>query len=351
MSPHDIALKALLAKSADSFDFFAAVRLIESWSSDKPRLATSAKASDEAIRFSQPPELGFQAASLAAFVENAGDGREQLAVNFMGLFGPHGALPLHLTEYARERLRHHQDPTFARFVDIFHHRMISLFYRAWANARPVVHYDRPETERFKFYTGALLGIGGTAFMAGDALNDHAKLFYAGHFAGQTKSPEGLRAILSDLLLMPVNIEEFIGEWMAIEPAEQTTIGLGAEFACLGQSALLGAQVWGCQHKFRIVLGAMTRAQYVSLLPGSKALAQLVAIVRNYIGDEMVWDAQLRLQNLEVPAELALGVPDCNPHSSMQGDAQLGWSTWLGPRQTTKDADDLRLNPYIQWHRA
>ena len=83
-----------------------------------------------------------------------GDGvPPRMEVFFFGLFGPHGPLPLHLTEYARNRLRQAGDPTFARFADIFHHRLLSLFYRAWANAQPTVNLDRPESDRFADYVG------------------------------------------------------------------------------------------------------------------------------------------------------------------------------------------------------
>lgn len=347
MPAHDLDALAQLAKAAGSFEFFAAVRQIECLHADKPKLGRSVKAGDDPVRFVQQPELGFQAASIAAFepADEAGE-PDTLAVNFMGLFGPHGALPLHLTEYARERLRHHQDPTLARFADIFHHRMVSLFYRAWADARPVVQNDRPADDRFRLYAGALMGIGGDAFTGRDALSDQAKLFYTGLFAGQTKSPDGLKAIIAGILAIPAEIEEFTGEWMAIEPAEQTRIGVSRDLACLGESAVLGANVWGCQHKFRLVLGPMTLAQYRALLPGSAALAQLAAIVRNYIGDEMVWDAKLVLQNREVPPELVLGTGEQSPDAGFDGHAQLGWSTWLGPRQTLADAGDLRLNPFI-----
>ena len=334
-----------LEADASRFDFFATLRLLEAINQDKPRFGTSVKLSDDAARFSQEPELQFPASALANYHANAGP-FPRLAVNFFGLFGSNGALPLHLTEYARERLRHHHDPTFARFADIFHHRMLSLFYRAWANARPEVAYDRPESDRFAFYIGALQGMGGESFRNRDALDDRAKLFYTGHFARHCKNPEGLRAIISEVLATTVCIEEFVGEWMDIQPQDQSRLGHSPIVATLGQSTLLGNSVWGCQHKFRIVLGPLSLNQYLSLLPGAELLAQLVAIVRNYLGDELVWDVNLLLKKQEVPAEIALGCPKESSNASMNGAAQLGWSMWLGPRISDTDANDLLLNPFL-----
>lgn len=334
-----------LEEAATRFDFFETLRLIEALNANKPRLGTSVKLSDDAVRFSQEPELQFSASALSSY-KIGPSGIPRLAVNFFGLFGPNGPLPLHLTEFARDRLRNHKDPTFSRFADIFHHRMLSLFYRAWANARPTVSYDRVGSDRFGFYVGALFGIGGEAFLQRDALDDRAKLFYAGQFSSQTKCADGLQAIIADMLSLRVRILEFVGEWMEIQHKDHSRLGYSPELATLGQSALLGAFVWGCQHKFRIVLGPLNLSQYVSLLPGAKALAQLKAIVRNYIGDEMVWDAQLVLLGQQVPDELSLGKSKIAGSISMNGDAKLGWTTWLGPRSKQTDADDLTLNPFF-----
>ncbi|MEY4210669.1 MAG: hypothetical protein RLZ92_1050 [Pseudomonadota bacterium] len=340
------ALTQLLETDSNRFDFFAAVRLIEALNATSPRLGTSIKIKDDAVRFSQEPELQFPTSTLAHY-QPAAEYPARLAVNFFGLFGPNGALPLHLTEYARERLRHSHDPTISRFADIFHHRMISLFYRAWANSRPTVIYDRPEIDRFSFYIGALQGKAPVTFRHRDELSDHAKWFYSGYFSGQTKNPEGLKAIIGDILATTVKIQEFVGEWMTIQVNDQSRLGVSPHLATLGESALLGAQVWGCQHKFTLVLGPLTLQQYLSLLPGAHALEQLIAIVRNYIGDELVWDANLVLKNQEIPRELSLGIPEVFNSEAMNGTAQLGWSMWLGPRNSEEDADDLLLNPQIK----
>lgn len=336
-----------LESDASRFDFYAAVRLLESLNPDKPRLGNSIKLADDALRFSQDPELQFPASALAAYHTDSSHA-PRLSVNFFGLFGPNGPLPLHLTEYARERLRHHHDPTLARFADIFHHRMIALFYRAWANTRPTVAFDRPESDTFRGYVGSLLGIRGAAFQQRDELDDRGKLFYAGHFSAHQKHPDGLTAIIGDILQIKVRIEEFIGEWMAIQVQDQTRLGVSPDIASLGRSALLGASVWGCQHKFRIVLGPLTLKQYLSLLPEGKALAQLMAIIRNYLGDELVWDVNLLLKKDQVPTELVLGATAGADKHDPSGTAQLGWSMWLGPRRTRQDADDLTLNPLIKY---
>jgi type VI secretion system protein ImpH len=245
------------------------------------------------------------------------------------LFGPNGPLPTHLTEYARERLRHAADPTFSRFVDIFHHRFLALFYRAWAQAQPHVNRDRPGDDRFIAYVGAFLGISPAAFRGRDAVPDLAKVHQVGALVRQVRNAEGLGRVLHQFFRVPVQIEEFIGHWMRLSRRERTS--LGAANATMATSAVIGSRVWDRQHKFRIHLGPLTRKEYESFLPGGLPLKQLIDWVRTYLCFELDWDVRLLLRRDEVPG-LMLG-----------RGPRLGWTTWLGERRSVLDAGDLCLN--------
>ncbi|MBS1212372.1 MAG: type secretion protein family, partial [Proteobacteria bacterium] len=206
------------------FDFFQAMRLIECAHGDKPRLGTSSRAAEDPVRLGQEPNMQFAPAALSGLVPGREGLPDRLEVRFCGLFGPNGPLPSHLTEYATERTRHHGDPTFSRFADIFHHRMLCLFYRAWANGEPTVHFDRPDDDRYTDYLGALFGIGMDALHQRDAMPDPAKLFFAGLLACQTRHPDGLAAILREFFGIPASVLEFVGEWMPIARSDQTRLG-------------------------------------------------------------------------------------------------------------------------------
>ena len=154
--------------------------------------AAASRPAQDAVRLAQEPSVEFAPATLAGWEPASRTAPPaRLLVHFFGLFGPDGALPLHLTEYARDRRRNHRDPTFQRFADIFHHRALSLFYRAWANSRPTVSFDRPEEDRFALYVGALIGLGMDSLRDRDAMPDLTKLHFAGHLACQTRHAEGL----------------------------------------------------------------------------------------------------------------------------------------------------------------
>ncbi|HKZ72451.1 MAG TPA: type VI secretion system baseplate subunit TssG [Steroidobacteraceae bacterium] len=321
-------LKALGQLEAEPFRFslFAALRLLEQAFHERPRLGESRKASDDAVRLGQTPHLSFAPSDVCAF-ERPNDGPARLEQYSFGVLGPNGALPLHFTEHAYERRRHKEDGTVVDFLNVFQHRLISLFYRAWADADPATNLDRPDGDRFATYVGALLGIAPEAARGADGLSVYAKLGHAPHFLAQTRSAESLEAILADYFELPVEIRQHVGAWLVIP--KDLYCRLGAEgLAELGRAATLGTATWQCQHKFEIVLGPLSLGSFTQFLPGSRALAELHALVRFYTNGEWTWQLRLLLRDVEVPG------------ATLGRMGQLGWSTWLAPSRVT--ADDVLI---------
>jgi len=329
-----VTLDALLAEEPWRFGFFQVLRRLECVHSERPRIGEATMLGDEYLRLGQDPSLAFAPSTLASYGRQAEGRPPRLAVYFLGLFGPNGPLPLHLTEFARDRIRNSSDPTFARFADVFHHRMLSLFYRAWAQAQPTVCFDRPESDRFGEYAASLCGLGGSAFKDRDAAPDLAKRYYCGRFSLQTKNADGLRDLLEDYFEVPVQIAEFQGSWVEIPEPERLRLGESDLTGLLGVSTIVGSKVWDQQLKFRVVCGRMPLADYERLLPDGSSLARMAALVRLYCNDELVWDLQLVLAREEVPG-LELG-----------RYGRLGWTSWLLGAPAARDADDLVLDPSL-----
>lgn len=322
-----------LVEMPQAFDFFRAVRLLECAFPDRPRVGSDNRASREPVRFGQTPSLAFAPSTVSGF-EAGEDGRPpKLLVSFMGLLGPHGPMPLHMTAYVLDRVRNQRDPTLARFLDLFNHRMIALFYRAWAQNQQAAGYDRAGQDRFSVYVGSLIGIGIESLMRRDAIGDVAKLYYSGRLLGQTKHVEGLRAVLSDYFKVSIDIEQFVGQWVDLPEDSRCLLGQSPDTGTLGSTAIVGRRVWDVQQKFRIRFGPVGLADYRKMLPGGASLKRLVAWVRSYLGDEFDWDVQLVLKREEVPG-LKLGQ-----------SGQLGWTTWLHAAAPTRDAGDLVLRPF------
>ena len=315
-----LELIALLTQEPYRFGYFEALRQLECLHAEYPRLGESKRPVDDVIRLGQTPSLQFAPSTLASFklsgTENQSSAQAILSVYFFGLFGPNGPLPLHLTEFARNRIRNAKDSALVDFSDLFHHRLLSLFYRAWANKEPTVQLDRPAQDRFSLYVGSMLGLGEDSLQQRDAMPDHTKLHFAAHLGNHTHHAEGLQSILSEFLKVAVKIQEFVGEWLDI-PEDSYNYLNQDSIGGLGQSAVLGTRSWQCQHKFRIIIGPVDLHDYKRLLPGGSSLKILLDIVKNYIGLEFNWDINLILNKQQVPS------------ARLGEHGQLGLTNWLG----------------------
>jgi len=330
-SADSVALLDRVAAQPYAFDFFYVLRKLEAARPDKPRLGEAPRPADEPIRLGQEPLLDFAPAPLSG-VRPARDQRPAvIEVRFLGLLGPNGPLPLHLTEYARDRLLHHADATFARFLDVINHRFLLLFYRAWAQAQPVASLDRAGDDRFAKYVGALFGLGLGSTRQRDAADDEVKLHHAGSLARQVRNADGLRELLTHYFRLPVRVEEFVARWLQLPAAERTRLGAGAASAQLGRGAVLGRAVWDVQSSVRLHVRAKSFDDYADFLPGGRSAARLVALLRTYLGWDLQWDLRLSLAGSEIPP------------TELGRRGRLGWSSWLGGRPRPADADDLLLD--------
>lgn len=295
------------------FTLFGALRLIEARHSGGPRLGQSRRPSQDPVRAGQQPHLWFTPSDVTGYL--AGSPATLNCASF-GLFGPNGALPLHLTEYAVEREQHHRDPTFSAFADVFHHRMISLFYRAWADAQPAAHRDRPRSDRFASYAGALTGQGTPAVRNRTAVSDLAVFHRAGRFGAAVKSAEGLEDILSDYFGQPFAVVSYVPRWLEIPRGDRLVLGR-RRCKRMGLDANLGGRSWQCQFGFRLMLGPLNREGIGDFLPGGAALTALGDLVRRYTGDELVWQLEILLQQGQ------------ENRTSLGREGRLAWNAWMG----------------------
>ncbi|MES2821611.1 MAG: type VI secretion system baseplate subunit TssG [Pseudomonadota bacterium] len=314
-----------------AFDLFALLRKVEALHDKQPRLGYGRRPQHESVRIGQEPSSAFAPSTIARVRRDRLDGPPKVGIYSFGLFGPNGPMPLSLTEYAHERVIHHGDRTLVEFADLFHHRLVLLFYRAWADAQSTVSLDRPRDDAFTRYVASLLGYGPQSMRQRDAVPDHARWNHAGHLVRQTRNAEGLSTILQNFFRVPVRVEEYTGRWLPLPPDQCTRLG-ALSGAQLGVDAVAGKAVWDRQHRFRLSMGPMSRASYDELLPPGSGQRQLLDWVRTYVGIEFAWDVRLVLQAEDVP------------QTALNGGTRLGWSTWMGQGKTPRDRGDLLLEP-------
>ena len=254
----------------------------------------------------------------------------KLFSRFLGFFGPQGALPLNTTVDAY-LWSNGRDPSFARFTDIFSNRFLQLFFRAWANAQPIAHHDRPADDRFADYVGSFAGIGVASLKGRDSLDDIAKLPFAGLVNADVKSASRLRQLVRGIFHVDVDIEERVGSWLTFEPSDRLLLGADA---MLGLGTYLGDRVYSINEKICILIKARDLRHYRQFLPTGELSDQLTDLVFFYIGHRFEFDVRLSL-----PARYA-------PATQLGQSGELGWTAWIAPDNDAGDDvyfDDAHFN--------
>lgn len=318
-----------LVREPQSHHIFFAMRVLEAHFAEEPRLGTARRPRQEKVRFGQEPELAFPKSTIHAFDAQTADAPAKLKNLFFGFYGPHGPLPLHLTEYARGRKSNHRDGTLIAFTDMLMHRLMELLYRAWVRGQPAPAFDRGENTETENKIGALAGFMGDNMRDRDAMPDLSKRHFAGLLSAAPKNAEGLVSILNGFFDAPVVLEEFMGDWLMLEPDDRWQLGGQGG---LGYTTCIGERVWSHSAKFRLRVGPLSLEEYMRFLPGTPALARLRAIVRNYVGDQLDWDVNLVLRGQEVP------------QAQLGANTQLGLTSWIGSEDHPDEVADLFMAP-------
>ena len=204
-----------------------------------------------------------------AYPDN-GDSPPEMVVAFMGLFGLAGVLPRHYTELLLERVRQ-KDFALRDFLDLFNHRMISLFYRAWEKYRFPVAYERSRLssdahyDPFSFSLFNLIGMGTDGLRGKLKSGDEPLLYYSGLIA-QPRSACALQAMLGDYFNVPLIIKQFIGAWLRVDDENRTRLSRGDSNNELGTTTMLGSKCWDQQAGFTLAVGPLKFQQFREFLP-------------------------------------------------------------------------------------
>ncbi|MBZ9819414.1 type VI secretion system baseplate subunit TssG [Mesorhizobium sp. CA4] len=323
---------------SESFDFFELLRRLEQ---RRGLFGHSGTADREPARLGQHVRLSFSARDVIKFQDAGEKAPARVTVANLGLLGPEGPMPLHLTRWVLDRLSQRwftgadaeqtSDTTFVDFVNILQHRMIALYYRAWADAHPAVQVERSVGGRVRAMLEAMAGIGlpGTQ----DPELDTVRLRQAGSLANQVDGAERLTLFLATAFKVPVEIKEFVAAWITIPAALQSRIGKA--YAALGSGATIGPRVFSRQSRIELRVGPLSLDDFKSFLPGERRLGLFKKAVRDMIGEALDVDLRIVLARDAVPAP-------------KMGIIQLGRTSWLSRPAEKGDADDLRLRTIVGW---
>jgi len=324
-------LKKALFEEPYRFEFFQAVRLFERLFADKKPVGGSGLPAEEPVRFRSRIALDFPASEIHEIREPTDENAKvEMLVNFMGMVGVSGVLPTHYTELVLNRIRH-QDSAMWAFLDIFTHRAVSMFFRAWGKYRFPVAYERGNDD-FTAYLFDFVGLGSKGLRGRMSLEDESLLPYTGLIAQKPHSANAVENVISDYFTVPAKLEQFFGQWLTLNAQDLTK--LGAENSHLAVNAIIGSRIWHQQSKFRIKIGPIGFVQYQAFLPNGSAYQKLRSIVKFLIGLEFDFDVQLKLRASEVPGAVLTTRAVRKP--------MLGWTSFLKTQPFKADDDQLVL---------
>jgi type VI secretion system protein ImpH len=329
------SLKEELFEEPYRFEFFQAARLIELMAGTSKPVGGKTLPADEPVRFRSRVALDFPASEIHEIRQETDENGQtripEMLINFMGMIGPSGVLPIHYTELVLDRVRH-RDTAMWAFLDIFTHRTVSMFYRAWAKYRFPIAYERGNDD-FTSYLFDIAGLGTNAIRGRMGFDDESLLPYVGLISQKPHSASAVANVLADYFGVKARIQQFFGQWLDL--TEEDVTHLGKKNSKLGFTALIGARVWDQQSKFRVVLGPMTFAKFQAFLPNGSGNAALRSIVKFMGGMEYDFDVQLSLQANQVPSLVLTTRAIRKP--------QLGLTTWLKTKPFERDDEQVVLS--------
>jgi type VI secretion system protein ImpH len=319
----DSPIGDLLFTASTEFDFFQAVRLLGRIAPTRNRVGVGTEPGAEAVRFRGHPPLAFQASAIHSIQQENG-GPPAMTVAFMGLTGIHGVLPTQYTELTLDQI-FAGDEALRDFLDLFNHRLIALFYRAWEKHHFFIEYERRRLEEsaedaFTSWLFDLIGLGSKGLKGRLPVADKALLRYAGLISQRPHSASAMTGILRDYFSVPVHIEQFCGVWHRLEDQDLCFIGSDELSNQLGHGAVAGDAVWIRQSLITVEFGPLLWTQFQDFLPDGDAFRKAAGLIRFFLGDEV---------NFEIRTVLgAEEVPECCINSNFEPSARLGWSSWL-----------------------
>lgn len=315
-----------------SYEFFQAVRVLEKVFPMRKSIGKDALPAEEVVRIRSRIALDSPASEVHQLqhVENDSGSTLEMTVNFMGMIGVSGVLPTHYTELAVDRIRH-RDTALWAFLDIFTHRTVSMFFRAWAKYRFPIDYERGNDDFTKFLFD-FCGLGTLGLRGRMDVPDESLLPYAGLISQRPHSVNAVENIVEDYFGIRARIAAFHGQWLKLNGGDLTRVG--KQKNTLGINTIVGSRVWDQQSKFRLKLGPLTIDKFQAFLPVGSGHRSLKSIVDLMVGFELDYDVQLCLDKNQVPKTILTTRAMRRP--------MLGWTSFLKTLSSEHDDEQLVL---------
>lgn len=324
-----------LVKEGSSFSFFQAIYLLECHICKS--LKEGAKVDEKAIKLLPSISMGFPASDIVKIDQVGPEDNPSFEVetSFLGLYGSSSPLPAFYTE---DLLWNDQAKTNVKgFLDLFHHRLLSLLYKCWCKNRFHIQFKSGGTDKFSEMMLALSGLNLTRLEKKDtSLSPVWFLKFSGLLTQRPKSSSTLKNILRSFFAdVAIQIKEFVGKWDNIIPEQKNS--LGKRNCRLGTDLSLGERVFNCTGSFRVVVYPETFKVYVSFLPEGKFFKQLLEIITLFSPSNLTFDIELKFPPGDV-ARLPL---------QYDKEVRLGFTSLLGEIKAGSSIIFSQIERFVQ----
>jgi type VI secretion system protein ImpH len=308
-------LKYLL-EHAPEVSFYRAVLFLERLWRESVPIGHEGPAASERVRLRPSVSMSFPPSDLESAEPIPQSDKVQITTTFLGLYGADSPLPTTYPERIAQIAMETRGERVRAFLDIFHHRILSLVYRSWRKYRPVsispASID-PILDRALSVIGfsSKLGLGGSV----------PRLSEVRLLALRSRSAAGLEFLVRKRLGYLADLVQIIPRTVAIPKQQRSR--LGQRGSVLGESLVAGAKV-ADRNKVRVAVHAKDFDTYLCLLPGERDWHRIEGAFKDYLRAPIDHDFEVKLDPEDVPA-WELG--------SRKVPARLGLTAWLGrPRE-------------------
>lgn len=305
-----------LAQRTSDFSFLQAMWLLQRSQPSSAPVGYQGPPSEEPVRLVPSVSLAFPPGDVESITYDA-ERRPpfRLVTTFLGLYGAHSPLPSY---YAEDLLhRSEEDDPIRSFLDIFNHRLLSLFMRGLLRYRGHLLFRDEGRDEFSWRLFALSGLGGDGMPDAVGVPRARLLRFTGLWSHRPASAASIAALIGTYLGgLPVRVRECIRRWVYLPKRQRSQLGRAA--CRLGDDAIAGERAQDRVGKFRVSIGPVDMDTYRQFLPGGAALRETVALARLASGGWLGFDIELILRGEDTPR---LGV-------RLAREGNLGWTTGL-----------------------
>lgn len=315
--PTRASLEPLFHQHIYRFEFHQAIKVLELSYPNRSKLGETTQISQEVVNIKSRTALSYPSSDIYKLEQTRYQDTPlpTLTVNFMGLAGSSGPLPLPYSEKIIKRIQN-RDLATQSFLDIFNHRIISILHLIRKKTNFTLETHHPQKSSLAKALFSLAGIRLESHRKRFSFPDHHLLRYTRFFWQKKRSSETLSALLQTYFKVPVKIEPFQGRWFPIPDEEKTHIGDTGKNQILGHSAALGVKIWDQIHTIMIHIGPLKKDIFVNFLESGNLYQPLLELTRFYLP-------------LNHGFLICLELESGNALPTILGKSLLERSSWLG----------------------